>query len=44
MVDIHKLNDLVILETYPLSLQSDILGNVQGYTNLTVLDAALFFY
>ena len=44
VVDIRKLNDLVIPNAYPLSLQSEIIANVQGYTNLAVLDAASFFY
>ena len=43
-MDIWKLNDLVILDAYPLPLQSEIISNVQGYTNLAVLDATSFFY
>lgn len=43
-MDIQKLNDLVIPNAYPLPLQSEIIANVQGYTNLAVLDAASFFY
>ena len=44
VVDIRKLNDLVIPDAYPLPLQSDIIASVQGCTNLAVLDAASFFY
>ena len=44
MVDIRKLNDLVIPDAYPLPLQSDIIASVQGCTNLAVLDAASLFY
>lgn len=44
VVDICKLNELVILDAYPLPLQSDIIASVQGYTNFAVLDAASFFY
>ena len=44
VVDIRKLNDLVIPDTYPLPLQSEIIANVQGYTNLAVLNVASFFY
>lgn len=44
IVDIRKLNDLVILDAYPLPLQSNIIASVQRYTNLAVIDAALFFY
>lgn len=44
VVDIRKLNDLVIPDTYPLPLQSDIIASVQGCTNLAVLDAASFFH
>ena len=44
VVDIRKLNDLVLPDSYPLPLQSEIIANVQGCTNLTVLNAAFFFY
>lgn len=44
IVDIRKLNNLVIPNAYPLPLQSEIIFNVQGYTYLAVLDAASFFY
>lgn len=44
VVDIRKLNNLVLPDSYPLPLQSKIIANVQGYTNLAVLDAASFFY
>lgn len=43
VVDIRKLNDLVVPDAYPLSLQSDIIASDQGCINLAVLDAALFF-
>ncbi len=44
VVDIRKLNDLVIPDAYPLPLHSEIIANVQGYTNLAVLNTASFFY
>ena len=44
VVNICKLNNLVIMDAYLLSLQSDIIANVQGCTNLAILDAILFFY
>ena len=44
VVDMRKLNDLVLPDSYPLPLQSEIIANVQGCTNLAVLDAASFFY
>lgn len=44
VVDICKLNNLVLLDSYPLPLGSEIIANVQGCTNLAVLDAASFFY
>ncbi len=44
VVNIRKLNELVLPDSYPLPLQSEIIANVQGYTNLAVLDAASFFY
>ncbi len=44
VVNIRKLNDLVIPDAYPLPLQSDIIASVQGCTNLAVLDATSFFY
>ena len=43
-MDIRKLNDLMLPDSYPLPLQSEIIANVQGCTNLAVLDAASFFY
>ncbi len=44
VVNIRKLNDLVIPDAYPLPLQFNIIVSVQGCTNLAVLDAASFFY
>lgn len=44
VVDIRKLNDLVVPDLYPLPLQSEIIANVQGCTHLAILDAASFFY
>lgn len=44
VVDIRKLNDLMVPDLYPLPLKSEILTNVQGCTHLAVLDAASFFY
>lgn len=43
-MDIRKLNNLKLPDAYLLPLQSEIIANVQGYTNLVVLDAASFFY
>lgn len=44
VVDIQKLNNLVLPDSYPLSLQSEIIANVQGYINLAILDTNSFFY
>lgn len=44
VVNIRKLNDLVIPDAYLLPFQSEISANVQGYTNLAMLKAASFFY
>ena len=44
VVNIQKLNDMVLSDSYPLPLQSEIIANVQACTNLAVLDAASFFY
>ena len=44
VVDIQKLNDMVLPDSYSLPLQSEIIANVQRYTTLAVLDAASFFY
>ena len=44
IVDIRRLNELVLPDFYPLSLQSEIIANVQGCTKLAILNAALFFY
>ena len=44
IMDIRKLNDLVLPDSYPLPHQSEIIANVQGCTNLAVLDVVSFFY
>ena len=44
VVDIRRLNVLVIPDTYPFPLQSDIIAIVEGCTHLAILDAASFFY
>lgn len=44
VVDIRKLNNLVVPNTYLLLLQSDIITTVRECTHLAVLDAASFFY
>lgn len=44
IVNIRKLNDVVIPDAYPLLLQSDIIASVWGYTKLAVLDTDSFFY
>lgn len=44
VVNIRKLNDLVVLDAYLLPLQSNIIASVQGYINVAVLDAAFSFY
>lgn len=44
VIDIQKLNELVLPDFYPFPLQLEIIANVQGCTNLAVFDAALFFY
>lgn len=44
VVDIQKLNNLILPDIYPLSLPSEIIANVKEYTNLVVFDAASFFY
>lgn len=43
-MDIRKLNKLVLSDSYPLLLQSEIITNVQNCTNLAILNIALFFY
>lgn len=44
VIDIWKVNKLVLADSYLLPLQSEIIAHVQECTNLAVLDAALFFY
>lgn len=44
MVDIRNLNEMVLSDSYALFLQSEIIANVQGCTNLAVLNKASFFY
>lgn len=44
VVNIQNLNNMVLPVSYPLPFQSEIIANIQKYTNLAVLDAASFFY
>ena len=44
VVDIRKLNNLLLSDSYPLLLQSEIIANVQGCINLAILDATFLFY
>ena len=44
VVNIQKPNNIVLSDSYPLSLQLEIIANVQGCTNLADLDATSFFY
>lgn len=44
VVNIQKLNNLVIPDFYSLFLQSNIIVSIQECTNLAVLDIASFFY
>ena len=44
VVNTRKQNDMVVPDSYPLLLQSEIITNVQRCTNLAVLDVAFFFY
>ncbi len=41
---IRKLNDMVVSDSYPFLLQSEIIVNVQECTNLAVFDTFSFFY
>lgn len=43
-MNIRKLNNLVLPNFYLLLLQSKIIANIQKYTNLAIIDDALFFY
>ena len=44
VVNIQKPNDIVLPNSYPLLLQSEIIANVQGCTNFADLNAISFFY
>lgn len=44
IIDIRKLNKLVLPNSYLFPLQLEIIANVQGCINLAILDAASFFY
>lgn len=44
VVDIRRLNELVVPDAYFLPLQSDIIASVRGCTHLAILDTASFFY
>lgn len=44
MIDIQKPNKIVLFDSYPLPLQSEIIANVQRCTNFAVLNTVSFFY
>lgn len=44
VVDIQKLNEIVLPDSYPLLVQLEIIANFQGYINFAILDTVLFFY
>ena len=44
VVNIQNLNEMVLPDSYPLPLQSEIIANIQGCTNLAILDVTSFFY
>ena len=44
VIDIRELNKLFLSDAYSLSLQSDIISNLQKCTHIFVLDAIFFFY
>lgn len=44
VLDIKRLNKLVVSDTYTLILQSNIIASVRGCTHLAILDTASFFY
>lgn len=44
IVDTCKFKKLMLLNSYPLLLYLKIVANVQGYTNLAILEAVSFFY
>ena len=44
VVDIKKLNKLIVSDFYSLSLQSDIINDLRNCTHISVLDATIFFY
>lgn len=44
VIDIRKFNELVLRDSYPLPLQSELLAGVQECSNLAIFDAALFLH
>ena len=44
VVNIRDLNKLLVFDAYSLSLQSDIIANIQECTHISILDAVFFFY
>lgn len=44
VVDIQKLYKMIFFDSDFLPLQSEIIANVQRYTNLAIMNATFFFY
>lgn len=44
VVDIRGLNDLIVLDVYLVSLQSEVIARLAGCTHIVVMDAMSFFY
>lgn len=44
MIDIRILNNIIVLDTYPILLQDEIINNLKRYNDLLILNVISFFY
>ena len=44
VIDIRNLNDLIVLDAYSISSQSNIINELRNCTHISVLDVSSFFY
>ena len=44
VIDIRDFNDLIVLDAYSISSQSNIINELRNCTNISIFDASSFFY
>ena len=44
IIDVRALNKIIVLNTYPIPLQTDILAEIASYLYIIIVDYYSFFY